>query len=289
MAMWLEDLPTTLTRDNNEQQDFSLRIHGLPGGAKSFEVITKFCYDMKLELNPRNIVAIRCAAEYLDMSENYGEYNLIYHCENLLEQLLGDWTNSLQVLKSCNEESVLSFAKLFRIVSRFIKSLVEKVLYPGNAIDKTSQIGGLSSDETCNGINYSINSPLREYRDWWYEDISNLRLDDYRRFIFTVMRGGIMSLENIIGSLLFYLKRHHPDVNIKPPLSRTRKLIQDIVTLIPLHKDNVSTEKLFKLLDIAIKVRVGSNCLKALEMLVGSQLEHAEFSDLLDNQYVRNQ
>lgn len=42
-----------------------LQLNQLPGGAKSFELVAKFCYGVKFELTSMNVVSLRCAAEYL--------------------------------------------------------------------------------------------------------------------------------------------------------------------------------------------------------------------------------
>ena len=45
---------------------FSFKLNDIPGGAKAFELISKFCYGVKIELSAQNVVSIRCAAEYLE-------------------------------------------------------------------------------------------------------------------------------------------------------------------------------------------------------------------------------
>ncbi|XWS07958.1 hypothetical protein CRYUN_Cryun41cG0035800 [Craigia yunnanensis] len=45
--------------------------------------------------------------------------------------------------------------------------------------------------------------------DWWYEDVSFLRLSQYKRLILAVESSGIKP-ERIAGSLVHYAKRHLP-------------------------------------------------------------------------------
>lgn len=49
-----------------------------PGGPKAFEICAKFCYGMIVTLNAYNVVAARCAAEYLEMTEDIDRGNLIF-------------------------------------------------------------------------------------------------------------------------------------------------------------------------------------------------------------------
>ena len=55
-----------------------------PGGPKAFEICAKFCYGMIVTLNAYNVVAARCAAEYLEMTEDVDRGNLIFKIEALL-------------------------------------------------------------------------------------------------------------------------------------------------------------------------------------------------------------
>ncbi|PQQ21100.1 BTB/POZ domain-containing protein [Prunus yedoensis var. nudiflora] len=65
----------------------SLQLHGVPGGAKAFELVTKFCYGVKIELTALNVVILRCAAEYLQMTEDYEQGNLIAQAEKFNDML----------------------------------------------------------------------------------------------------------------------------------------------------------------------------------------------------------
>ncbi|KDO46251.1 hypothetical protein CISIN_1g0470462mg, partial [Citrus sinensis] len=44
-----------------------LQFHDIPGGAKAFLLVAKFCYGVKIDLTAANVVSLRCAAEYLRM------------------------------------------------------------------------------------------------------------------------------------------------------------------------------------------------------------------------------
>ncbi|KAK6152790.1 hypothetical protein DH2020_012429 [Rehmannia glutinosa] len=61
----LQKLVATTSDDNNDEID----IHDIPGGPAAFEICAKFCYGMVVTLNAYNVVAARCAAEYLEMYE----------------------------------------------------------------------------------------------------------------------------------------------------------------------------------------------------------------------------
>ncbi|KAM1326740.1 hypothetical protein ACFX14_011256 [Malus domestica] len=48
-----------------------------PGGSETFEIAAKFCYGVKIDLSSSNVVPLRCAGKYLEMTDEYSEDNLI--------------------------------------------------------------------------------------------------------------------------------------------------------------------------------------------------------------------
>lgn len=70
----LQKLVGTVDDGNVDEVD----IHDIPGGPTAFEICAKFCYGMSVTLNAYNVVAARCAAEYLEMHESVEKGNLVY-------------------------------------------------------------------------------------------------------------------------------------------------------------------------------------------------------------------
>ncbi|KAK1399678.1 hypothetical protein POM88_009541 [Heracleum sosnowskyi] len=68
----LQKLVRTVDEGNVDEVD----IHDIPGGT-AFEICAKFCYGMSVTLNAYNVVATRCAAEYLEMHESVEKGNLV--------------------------------------------------------------------------------------------------------------------------------------------------------------------------------------------------------------------
>ncbi len=58
-----------------------------PGGADTFELIANFCYGSTILMEPSNVAALRCAAEYLQMSEDYGRANLCERSDLYISQV----------------------------------------------------------------------------------------------------------------------------------------------------------------------------------------------------------
>ncbi|KAH7843174.1 hypothetical protein Vadar_013571 [Vaccinium darrowii] len=272
-----------------------VKFHNIPGGAKAFELIAKFCYGVKIELTALNVVGLRCAAEYLQMNEDYGERNLISQTEGFLNEVFGNWGDTIKALKTCEE--VLPFAEELHIFSRCINSLAMKVCADTNLFNwpLTSPNNTESSHMPVlwNGIYTTTRSqPMGD--DWWYEDVSFLSLPLYRRLIVAVELGG-MKPEKIAGSLVFYAKKHLPLMNRQSGLDDTnpgsttsvpseadqRTLLEEIVELLPSQKGVTHTKFLLRLLHVSMVLHASPTCRENLEKRVGVQLDQASLEDVL--------
>ncbi|RDX97405.1 Root phototropism protein 3, partial [Mucuna pruriens] len=58
------------------------------GGAETFELATKFCYGIVVDLTAGNISGLRCVAEYLEMIEDLEEGNHIFKVEAFLNYVV---------------------------------------------------------------------------------------------------------------------------------------------------------------------------------------------------------
>ncbi|RYR36512.1 hypothetical protein Ahy_A09g041477 [Arachis hypogaea] len=279
------ELLETIMKEDNEKS--VIELHELPGGAKAFLLIAKFCYGVKMELTPSNVVSLRCAAEYLQMTEDYGEGNLIIQTENFLNHIFTYWTDTLRALRTC-EEDVLPFAEELHITSRCIQSLVLKAADPSLVTSQSvvqspeNRIGGLVSKITC--------------EDWWYEDVSSLSLPLYKRFMHGAS-GRHMKAEKISGSLVYYAKKSVPLLGSQfsgnnsnksssiscctPSEADQRNMIEEIVEMLPNVKGITPTKFLLRVLRTAMALYASSSCCASLEKKIGAQLDEADLDDLL--------
>lgn len=103
-----------------------IELSEIPGGAGAFECVANFCYGIKFEITVHNVAAIRCAAEYLEMSDKYCDNNLIERAEDFLSQVaLKTLPGALAMLRSC--EDVLPMAEELGIVRRCLEISSAKV------------------------------------------------------------------------------------------------------------------------------------------------------------------
>lgn len=236
-----------------------LQLNDIPGGAKAFELVAKFCYGVKIEITPLNIVSLRCASEYLEMTDEYGERNLIAQTESFLNEVFGNWTDTIKALETCEE--VLPQAEELHIVSRCINSLAMKACTDAKLFNWPVSENGhedTTDTEVWNGIcTGSKTQPMTD--DWWYEDVSFLSLPLYKRLIQAVEAGG-MRPDNVAGAVVFYAKKYIPLMNrqasFKDATSQTNKsgstistpseadqraLLEEIMELLPNQKGVTET------------------------------------------------
>ncbi|KAL8531681.1 hypothetical protein ACS0TY_008322 [Phlomoides rotata] len=260
-----------------------LPLNQLPGGAKAFELVAKFCYGVKIELTSMNIVSIKCAAEYLQMTEEYGEGNLIAQTEGFLNEVFSNWTDTIKALETCEE--VLPHAEELHIISRCIHSVAAKACADHN-------VSGCSWNGICTGSGLKTQSSLND--DWWYEDVSFLSLPLYKRLIQAVEAAG-MRTENVAGALVFYAKKYIPQMNRQssfknlnpgatisiPTEADQGSLLEEIVELLPAQKGVIHTRFLLRLLRTAMVLHASQACRENLERRVGLQLDQSSLEDLL--------
>ncbi|KAE8693224.1 hypothetical protein F3Y22_tig00110814pilonHSYRG00040 [Hibiscus syriacus] len=73
-----------------------LKLEKFPGGPDTSEIILKFCYGCPADLNPNNVAALRCASEYLEMTEEFEDRNLISKTESFLTfVVLASWKDTV--------------------------------------------------------------------------------------------------------------------------------------------------------------------------------------------------
>ncbi|CAA0823752.1 BTB/POZ domain-containing protein [Striga hermonthica] len=268
-----------------------ISLPDIPGGPKTFELIAKFCYGVKLELTASNVAHLRCAAEHLEMTEEYGEGNLISQTETFINQVvLRGWKDSLRALQTC--EDILPYAESLQIPKRCIESLAARACADPNLFGwpVTEQIGLMQSpggSVLWNGISTGAR-PKNPTSDWWYEDVSTLSLQLYKRLISAMEARGVKQ-EIIAGSLDFYAKKYLPGLTRrqagggKVSLSEEdqRELLEEIDKLLPMQKGLIPTKTLFGLLRTAKILKADSGCVSSLEKRIGLQLDQASLEDLL--------
>lgn len=286
-------LEKLIAEKSGEEESCIIKLPDIPGGSRSFELVAKFCYGIKIELTALNVVYAQCAAEYLQMTEEVAERNLISESEVFLNQVvLRSWKDSIRALQTCDD--LLPCAEDLNIVPRCIDSLAVKASMDpdlfGWPIMEHGSMQSPGGSLLWNGISTGAR-PRNRSSDWWYEDVSYLSLPLYKKLISAMEAQGIRE-EIIAGSVASYAKRYLPGLNKRhnaAPMTSTsvlsedeqRGLLEEIESLLPIQKGVTSTKFLFGLLRIAIILKATPLCLSNLERRIGMQLDEATLEDLL--------
>lgn len=273
-----------------------LQLPDFPGGPEAFELCAKFCYGMTITVSAYNIVAARCAAEYLQMTEDLEKGNLIYKLEVFLNScILQGWRDSIITLQST--KSYPLWAEDLGITSRCIEAISSKVLsHPSKVSLSHSHSRRVRDDVSCNGTESHRHKPTS--RGWWAEDLAELGIDLYWRTMIAIKSGGKIPSSLIGDALKVYASRWLPNISRrrdtnKPSTSdsdsdsageitsKHRLLLETIISLLPAEKGSVSCGFLLKLLKAANILNASPSSKMELARRVGLQLDEASVSDLL--------
>ncbi|KAL0356930.1 UNVERIFIED_CONTAM: BTB/POZ domain-containing protein NPY2 [Sesamum calycinum] len=274
-----------LVSSANEGNGDEINVHDIPGGSSAFEVCAKFCYGMTVTLNAYNVVATRCAAEYLEMYETVEKGNLIYKVDVFLNSsIFRSWKDSIIVLQTT--KAFLPFSEELKLISHCIDAIASKASVDVSKVDWSYTYNRKKIPEE-NGHDPSWNGVRSRMipNDWWVEDLSDLEIDLYKRVVVTIKNKGIISNEVIGEALKAYAYRRLPgsgkNVIQHNDMSKFRSILDTIVWLLPAEKGSVSCSFLLKLLKAAVSADSGETIKMELVKRIGQQLEEASVSDLL--------
>lgn len=284
--------------------DDVIHLDGLPGGSSTFELVVKFCYGVKLEITPVNVVRLRSASVWLRMTEEYGgDGNLISLTDGFISNVvLRSWRDCLLALKSFDDgddDGEVGF------VEKCVEVLGRRISGEDRHLHQRLRCGSVLWNGIVTGAR-SVGS------DWWYEDVSSLSFPIYKRLI-SVLENRALPPDIIAGSLVFYAKRYLPGLNRRHSIAKTTgdtdkldpssptsvpavlsdeeeqmTLIEEIETMLPMPKGVVLVPTSFLAGMLRTVMILGANrrressvCMSNLERRVGLQLDHAGLEDLL--------
>ncbi|KAF8047558.1 hypothetical protein N665_2950s0002 [Sinapis alba] len=264
--------------DNEIHQEDEIEIADLPGGPASFEICAKFCYGMTVTLNAYNVVAARCAAEFLEMHETVEKGNLVYKIEVFLNSsILQTWKDSIIVLQTTRALS--PYAEELKLTGRCLDSIASKA-----SID-TSKVEWSYTYSKKKNLDNGSRRPQAVPRDWWVEDLCDLHIDLYKRVITTIEARGRVSADVIGEALHAYANRRVPGFSKSSSsiqitdVAKYKALVGSIIELIPDEKQSVSSSFLTKLLRASIFL--GCDEETGLKNRVGERLDEASLGDVM--------
>ncbi|KAJ4966085.1 hypothetical protein NE237_017934 [Protea cynaroides] len=275
-----------LVSATNEENNDEIHMLDIPGGPTAFEICAKFCYGMTITLNAYNVIAARCAAEYLEMHETVEKGNLIYKIEVFLNtSIFRSWKDSILALQTT--KALVTWCEELKMMSHCVDSIASKACIDPSKIEwsytynrkKLPSENGM--EPHWNGVRKHQTVP----KDWWVEDLCELEIDFYKQVIVTIKTKGRMP-GNVIGEALkaYALKRlpgFIKGIIQGGDVVKNRSLVETIIWLLPTEKGSVPCNFLVKLLKAAIVLDSGEMVKRELVRRIGQQLEEASIADLL--------
>ncbi|KAI5065228.1 hypothetical protein GOP47_0019923 [Adiantum capillus-veneris] len=285
----------------------SVELQGVPGGVETFELCAKFCYGITITLNAYNVVAVRCAAEHLEMTEAADKGNLIFKVEVFLNAcIFRGWRDAIIALQST--KGLLPWAEDLEVTSKCVDAISSKVLVDPVRVDwtfsytratsKSRSKSEIVESSPWNGIHTGQNQSVPA--DWWIEDIAELEIDLFWR-VFIAIKSQDRLPNTLLGEALqFYTIKWLPGVSKEHHLTdpkkrsdqalrtdyvdsavRHRQLLEKVVSLLPPGKGCTSCSFLLKLLKAGMILGASNTTRMELAKRAGLQLEEASVSDLL--------
>ncbi|CAK9238676.1 unnamed protein product [Sphagnum troendelagicum] len=211
---------------SNIKQLLRLQVTEMPGGPKAFEMVARFCYNGAESIpviSSTNVAVLRCAAEFLDMTESVCKGNLVRKTEEYLRAMvLWCWEESLIVLRSCSEEMIQSTAEKTQLLQRCVNSLAEKACssfsFAAEMMNSCSPVhAGIESYfasylvSTPSGTS-SHRSSKAASESWWFEDLSTLSVHLMARVVKVMMANRASDHRVLAKFLLHYLRSALPAV-----------------------------------------------------------------------------
>uniref|UniRef100_A0A0E0D0F6 NPH3 domain-containing protein n=1 Tax=Oryza meridionalis TaxID=40149 RepID=A0A0E0D0F6_9ORYZ len=270
-----------------------LGLHGTPGGAAAFELAAKFCYGVGVDVTVGNVAMLRCAAHYLQMTEDFSDKNLELRAEAFLrDAVLPSIAGSVAVLRSC--EALLPAAEDVNLVPRLIAAIANNVCKEQltSGLSKLDQLKPLPPPPQA--VVVVAAGDLDSPGDWWGKSVAGLGLDFFQRLLSAVKSKGLKQ-ETVTRILINYAQNSLHGLMARDiaaaakcggdtdAVKKQRAVVETIVGLLPAQskKSPVPMAFLSGLLKTAMAASASSICRADLEKRIGMQLDQAILEDIL--------
>ncbi|KAF5931345.1 hypothetical protein HYC85_032218 [Camellia sinensis] len=259
-------------KDSKDSIVSRVNLSAVPGGPEAFELAAKFCYGVDTEITLSNVAMLRCAAHFLEMTEDFAEKNLETQTEAYLkENILPNTSNSISVLHRC--ESLLPITEDINLVNRIINAIAS------NACQE-QLTSGLSKLEH----NFPSKPETEAPSDWWEKSLTVLNLDFFQCIVYAVKSKGLK--QDIVSRILINYAHNSLQglVAVRDPQlakggfldlelqKKQRAIIEAIIGLLPTQSRKSAS---------AIAASTSTSYRSDLERRIGLQLDQAILEDIL--------
>ncbi|CAM6011275.1 unnamed protein product [Sphagnum balticum] len=280
--------------EKNSSKLLRVQVKDIPGGSEAFEMVVRFCYSKDADIATTiimsaNVAMLRCAAEFLEMTETVCKGNLMRKTEEYLRAMVFcSWEEALVVLRSC--EKLQLAAEKTQVLQRCVSSLADKAscsfsfaaemnnspIHAGIESYFASYL--VSTPSVCGGGTFSSShrSSRAASENWWFDDLSTLSVHLVARVVKAMTTNRASDHRVLAKFLLHYLRSALPTKRVQ------REIVEVVVGLLAsLERSSVSCRSLLGLRRIAIAVRAGKPYRREIESMIGAQLDKATLDNIL--------
>jgi hypothetical protein len=255
-------------------------FHDFPGGAESFELMSRFCYNNgKTQISPSNISLLHCAAQFMEMNNSVSATNnLLDQTEKSLEEIsYWTWSELLVALKQCQD--LLPVVNSSGVLQKCLDSLAGRLALAS----ETSPCPSTSSPDSS-GFRFSCDTKSTESLKtslsrgtWWFEDLLILSPVLVEMVVKSMVARKIDHL--MISRFLFYYQKSKLYAATS---DEKRKVIETVIDMLySLDGNSVSCKSLFGILRVSMTLNINKSSRNKLESMIGSQLDQAALDNLL--------
>lgn len=255
-------------------------FNDFPGGAESFELMCRFCYNNgKIEITPLNTTLLSCAANFMEMSNSIsGSDNLIEQTEKSLEEIRHwTWSELMVALRQC--QNYFPVANKSGLLERCLDSVTVRLALASEPSPSPS-----TSSSDYSGVRFSCDTKSTESlkssfsrATWWFEDL--LITDES---LLKMMVGSMIKqkLEHgTISKFLFFYQKSKFHTSVSHEKSKIMETVVDL--LCSLEPSSIPCKSLFGILRVALGLNISKGCRNKLEIMIGSQMDQATLDNLL--------
>ncbi|XP_066358726.1 BTB/POZ domain-containing protein NPY2-like isoform X2 [Miscanthus floridulus] len=243
---------------------------------------------MVVTLNAYNVVAARCAAEYLEMFETVDKGNLVYKIDVFLSaSIFRTWKDSIILLQST--KPLQRWTENLKVVNHCVDAIATRASMDPSEVDWSYTYNRRKLPSENGGDAHSWNGVRKQQtvpRDWWVEDLCNLEVCLYKKVILAIKAKGRTGSDVVGEALRAYACRRlfgslDHAVSNGLDCSKHRAALEAVADLLPAEKGSVSCGLLLKLLRASCLLESGEAYRGELVKRIGAQLDRASVSDLL--------
>ncbi|KAG9159918.1 hypothetical protein Leryth_005674 [Lithospermum erythrorhizon] len=259
---------------------FKVIFHDFPGGAYSFELMTRFCYNGgKIDISLSNTIILYCVATFMEMNQSVsGGENLLQLTEKSTKMIIyWSWSELMIALKQCQD--LLPVSSSCGIINKCLNCVIARIVSSSEPSPCPS-----SSSPDSSGFRLSFESRSTESLKnssprgtWWFEDFVVFGTPLIALLVRLMVNRSID--HGVISRFLFYYQKARFVVATTDEKCHIMETVAEL--LYSLEQSAVPYNKLFGIMRTSLNLRLSSDCKTKLESMIGSRLDQASLDNLL--------